>query len=83
MGIKLKTDLSSKLNVPGPGSYTDKKEKLRQSAPSYGFGTSQRPVLGKNKDQQTPGPGNYRVNCRIANLPEYAMPGRTDEVKFV
>ena len=29
MGIKLKNELSSKLNVPGPGTYVNKKEKMR------------------------------------------------------
>jgi len=83
MGIKLKSELSSKLKVPGPGSYVNKSEKWRQSAPSFGFGTSKRPQLGANKHQETPGPGNYRVNCKISNLAEYAMPGRSDDVKFV
>ena len=83
MRIKLDPKLS-KLNVPGPGSYKNEAEKMRQQkAPSFGFGTSKRPEIGKNKDQRTPGPGDYRVNTMISNLPEYAMPGRTEEQKFV
>lgn len=83
MGCKLRDEFSSTMKVPGPGSYVNKAEKLRQAAPSFGFGTSQRPMLGVNKHQETPGPGNYRVNCKISNLESYAMPGRTEKQKFV
>jgi len=48
MGIKLKPELN-KLNVPGPGSYTNRGEKLKQKAPSFGFGSSKRPEIGGTK----------------------------------
>ena len=40
MGIKLRDQFSSTLKTPGPGTYVNKAEKLRQSAPSFGFGSS-------------------------------------------
>ena len=82
MGAKLKPELS-KLNVPGPGSYVNEGQKLRQSAPSYGFGSSKRPEIGGNSKFQTPGPGNYKLPNKMSNLPEYAMPGRSEDQKFV
>jgi hypothetical protein len=41
MGQKLPSDLDNakKLKVPGPGSYANSAEKLKNAAPSYGFGT--------------------------------------------
>jgi len=49
MGAKLKSTLLRDLKVPGPGTYSGKTEKLRQSAPRFGFGSSTRDELGKTK----------------------------------
>jgi hypothetical protein len=44
------------------------------------FGSSQRSVERKNG---VPGPGHYRVPCRVAEVPKYAMPGASEGFKFV
>ena len=79
MGIKLKPSLD-KLNVPGPGTYKNNLERMRQSAPSFGFGTSKRPGIKKS---DVPGPGDYKLPRKISNAPDFALPGKTDEQKFI
>jgi len=50
MGAKLGSSLvKGGLNVPGPGTYVNSAEKLKMSAPSFGFGTSKRPEMGSSK----------------------------------
>jgi len=57
--------------VPGPGNYAPSHQASLSAAPKYGFGSSKRqPLNGKN---DTPGPGNYKLNSTVADLPSYAM----------
>ena len=42
---------------PGPGNYENMKD-MKRTAPRFGFGSSQRPQIGKTKFE-TPGPGSY------------------------
>lgn len=71
------------MNNPGPGTYVNNTEKLRQSAPNFGFGSSKRPSIASNNKEVTPGPGQYRVNTRISNAKQFAMPKRQEEFMFV
>jgi hypothetical protein len=66
MGVKLRSDLdkSMKSKVPGPGTYVDSREKLRQTSPSFGFGSSRRPEIGVQRDN-SPGPGSYAIASKI------------------
>ena len=52
---------------PGAGSYNGTLD-LSKSAPSFGFGSSHRPDLGK---KGVPGPGAYKVPVKIANVSHY------------
>ena len=84
MGLKLKGSLDqTTLNVPGPGSYTSNGERLKPSAPKFGFGTSKRPDITGPKKLQTPGPGQYKVPSKISNAADFALPGRSQENKYV
>jgi len=68
MGLKLKSDLNPQIvGVPGPGSYSQNREKLKQSAPCFGFGTSKRPDITGPMKLKTPGPGEYTVAPKIGN----------------
>ena len=58
-------------NIPGPGNY-EVHLKDKKGAPKFGFGTSKRDH-DRNK-YDTPGPGAYRVNCSVADVPRYNMP---------
>lgn len=51
MGLKLKGSLEpqTNVNVPGPGSYQQNREALKQAAPKFGFGTSKRPDVVNKK----------------------------------
>lgn len=82
MGAKLKSDLIKSAEVPGPGTYVNAGEKFKQSAPSFGFGSSKRPDIGGNTKFQTPGPGNYKVPSKIADVPNYAYQ-RDDKSKYI
>jgi hypothetical protein len=54
---------------PGVGSH-NLTLTLKKSAPSFGFGTSQRPSLtGKFN---TPAPGAYKLPTRIADVPNHS-----------
>lgn len=68
--------------MPGPGAYVNSAEKLKQSSPSFGFGSSQRPVVGSTK-LNVPGPGSYKLPSKIADVPDFAMPNRKMESKYV
>ena len=70
-------DPSTQKDNPGPGNY-----QMRSTlyGPKYGFGKSQR-VGGISSI--TPGPGAYRVPCTIQAEPNYLLPNRSVEFKFV
>lgn len=76
MGAKLQSSLVKPGNVPGPGSYVNSAEKvLRNTAPSFGFGTSQRPAIGSSGGKgNNPGPGSYKIPVRVADVPAYSLP---------
>ena len=61
MAVKLKSDLVKNTWVPGPGNYEQDTEKLKQSAPKFGFGSSKRPDVVDEKKMKTPGPGSYHM----------------------
>jgi hypothetical protein len=83
MGAKLGSSMvKGGLNVPGPGTYVNSAEKLKMTAPSFGFGTSKRPELGATK-LQVPGPGAYKVPTKLGDVPDFAMPNRKAETKYV
>ena len=83
MGSKLKSTLTRNEYVPGPGTYVNSAEKLKIAAPSFGFGTSQRPPIGGNPKTTVPGPGSYKLPAKIGDVPDFAMPNRVAESKFV
>lgn len=71
--------LTDKMNVPGPGQY-ENHLKNKKDAPKFGFGTSQRPKLTSN---DSPGPGHYKINVKVAETAAFAIPGKSEEFKFV
>lgn len=84
MGVKLKSSLTqSTTNVPGPGQYVNNSHELKSSAPKFGFGSSKRPDITGGKKLQTPGPGEYKLPSKLANLKDFQMPGRDDKSKYV
>ena len=82
IGAKFKQTLDTTHIVPGPGTYVNSAEKLKLAAPSFGFGTSKRPTVGVTK-LNVPGPGAYKLPAKIADVPDFAMPGRKAESKYV
>ena len=82
MGKRIMDPKNSTSIVPGPGNYVNNAQKLKQSAPSFGFGTSKRPELGASKDK-VPGPGSYKLPSKIQDVPAYALPNRTNDSKYV
>ena len=82
MKMKLGSSLTSSNGfVPGPGTY---KNSLftKQAAPQYGFGSSTRETGMKTK-LAVPGPGAYKLKSSIGDVPEYAMPNRDPNSKYV
>ena len=82
MGARLMALKNTTAIVPGPGQYVNSGEKLKSRSPSFGFGTSQRPIIGSTK-LNVPGPGSYKLNSKIQDVPTYALPNRKDESKYV
>ena len=78
MGAKLGSSLITNNKVPGPGNY-EAHLKDKKDAPKYGFGSSTRDEKLK---LNVPGPGSYRINSSIGDVPAYAMPNRSDEYKL-
>jgi len=82
MKSKLGSSLDSRAAfVPGPGNYNPSFTTRRQ-APQFGFGSSTRDGA-KGKKLDVPGPGAYRVKSYISDVPDYAMPNRKQESKYV
>ena len=79
MKQKLGSSLLTNNKNPGPGNY-DVHLKNKQSAPKFGFGSSTRTAL---KGMAVPGPGAYKINSSIGDVPTYAMPNRSDEFKYI
>ena len=79
MGAKLGSSLVTNNKVPGPGNY-EMHLKDKKDAPKYGFGSSTREEKLK---LNVPGPGSYRINSSIGDVPSYAMPNRSDEFKYI
>lgn len=69
----------SRPGPPGPGAYRVGGEKAVEG-PKFGFGTSQR---GRDRSPETPGPGQYRIPSKISDLPQYALPDRKEEFKYI
>ena len=80
--MKLPGDKTSVREVPGPGNYNPKKRPT-SAAPAYGFGSSTRASGGKTTKDQTPGPGTYKLPAKIQDVPDYLLPGRAPEFKYV
>ena len=67
--------------VPGPGNYESSLKNKRDS-PKFGFGSSTRDGQG-NRRMNVPGPGAYKLKSSIGDVPEYSIPGRKEEDKYV
>ena len=72
---------SSQSAVPGPGAYEQKGVNLK-AAPKYGFGSEVREDKASRK-LSVPGPGSYKLKATIGDVPDYAMPGRSEQSKYV
>lgn len=64
---------------PAPGHY-DAHLNNKTAAPKFGFGSSTRAAL---KGMNVPGPGAYKINSSIGDVPAYAMPNRPPEFKYI
>ena len=49
-------------DIPGPGTYHDKGEVIRQNSPSYKIGTDVKVSSDKTSRKDVPGPGQYSIN---------------------
>lgn len=54
--------------MPGPGHYQIGSKKLNGF--SVSFGSAQRP---KPINSDIPGPGNYKIQSSLGNMPKYAI----------
>ena len=82
MGGRLQSELGKDNRVPGPGNY-DFSQNDKKAAPRYGFGTSTRENASPQRKDIGPGPGAYKVNVKVGDVPAYAMPARTEAQKYV
>jgi hypothetical protein len=70
----------SKAIGPGPGGY-DPFLSNKKSSPRYMFSKMKRE--GINKTYDSPGPGAYRMNSKVSDIPTYSMPNKQNEFKYV
>ena len=73
---------NSSASFPGPGAYSGSYDCLRANVPSFGFGTSKRPDYG-NTRMNVPGPGAYKLPAKVSQVPEYALPTKSEQSKYV
>jgi hypothetical protein len=78
MKQKLGSSITTNKN-PAPGAY-DAHFNNKLSSPKFGFGSSTRAAA---KALLVPGPGAYKINCSIGDVPAYAMPNRSAEYKYI
>ena len=57
MGMRLKEAHSTRLQVPGAGSYDPSPDNITRKAPGYSMGAKLKSEL--DKDKKVPGPGSY------------------------
>lgn len=81
MGIKLGSSLGKGTIGPGPGNYQFTLSN-KKKAPQFGFGSSTRDS-GTGIKLNSPGPGAYRLKSSIGDVPDYAIPNRSDAQKYV
>ena len=82
MGSKLGSAIiDTKNKAPGPGSY-ESHLKDKKDAPKFGFGSSKRPEITGKKGLDGPGPGSYKINTKVGDVPNYSMP-REEHHKYV
>jgi hypothetical protein len=79
MKMKLGSSILTNNKNPAPGAY-DAHFNNKTSAPKFGFGSSTRAAP---KGMTVPGPGAYKVNSTIGDVPAYAMPNRPQEYKYI
>jgi hypothetical protein len=77
MKIKLDSSIGGKSLSPGPAGY-NVHLKNKKEAPKFGFGTSTRDQMGAGK-HETPGPGAYKINSRVGDVPTYSGIVRDDK----
>lgn len=77
--MKQKLNNSAIDNTPGPGNYESHLNDKR-NAPKFGFGSSTRAAANKN---DSPGPGHYKINTKVAETAQYAIPGKDQTFKYV
>lgn len=75
MGVKVEE--KDKRVVPGPGEYG---VGGIIGGPKFGFGTESR---SKDKKDNSPGPGHYKVPVKVADVPRYSLPNHPEEHRFV
>ena len=81
MKHKLGSSIGGTTLAPGPGNYAIQ-DNNKKTAPNYGFGTSTR-ASGTKTKLNVPGPGAYKLRSSIGDVPDYAMPNRTADSKYV
>lgn len=80
--MKAKINTFDKNKTPGPGQY-EQSFNDKQKGAQYGFGTSKRDGSSPLKNHGSPGPGSYKINYTVGDTPQYAIPNRPEQYKYV
>ena len=80
--MKAKINTFDKNKTPGPGQY-EASLNDKQKGAQYGFGTSKRDGSSPLKYNGSPGPGSYKINYTVGDVPQYAIPNRPEQYKYV
>ena len=71
-GPKFEVDTSTRKIVPGPAAYkAEEQGKLSKTMSGVSFARALRENLKKDK---TPGPGDYKLPSKFADVPRYNLP---------
>lgn len=80
--MRIPNEKTSIKDVPGPGNYNPKK-RPPSAAPMYGFGSGTREHGIQSTKDFTPGPGAYKLPSKIQDVPNFLLPNRSTEFKYV
>jgi len=80
-GPKFEVDTSTRKIVPGPAAYQSNDYKtLSKTMSGVSFAKAVRDQANKGK---TPGPGDYKLPSKFADVPRYNLPNQAESSRFV
>jgi len=79
-GPKFEVDTSTRKIVPGPAAYNTEDKTLSKTMSGVSFAKALRENMKKDR---TPGPGDYKLPSKFADVPRYNVTSMPESARFV